>query len=99
MQKANIKIHNKSIQFSKRSTRNTFGVDSDEETPDPIPNSAVKLISGDGTVRATVWESSTMPVLWAELGKPSSAHFFCLFEISRNQSLIIKVSLECAVFV
>lgn len=72
MQKANIKIHNKSVQFSKRSSdvkirsRNTFGVDSDEATPDPFPNSAVKLISGDGTVPATVWESSTMPILWVD---------------------------------
>lgn len=78
MQKANIEIHNQIYSIFKALKRNVFGVDSDEETPDPIPNSAVKLISGNGTVPATVWESSTMPVLWAELGKPSSAHFFCL---------------------
>ena len=37
------------------------GVYSDKVTPDPIPNSEVKLVSGDGTARATVCESSTMP--------------------------------------
>lgn len=31
-----------------------------------------------------------MPVLWAELGKPDSAHFFCF---------ILKLNLECSVFV
>lgn len=48
-----MKTHNKKL--------NTFGVDSEKETPDPIPNSAVKLLSGDDTVPARVWESSTMP--------------------------------------
>lgn len=37
------------------------GVYSGEDTPDPIPNSEVKLTSGDGTARETVWKSSTMP--------------------------------------
>jgi hypothetical protein len=30
-------------------------------TPDPIPNSAVKPSSADGTARETVWESRTPP--------------------------------------
>ena len=29
--------------------------------PDPIPNSEVKLLGADGTARATVWESRTLP--------------------------------------
>ena len=34
-----------------------FGcVDSDVETPDPIPNSAVKHVSGDGTALLSVGE-------------------------------------------
>ena len=37
------------------------GVYSEEVTPDPIPNSEVKLLSGNGTARVTVCESSTMP--------------------------------------
>ena len=40
------------------------GVDSDGDTPDPIPNSAVKPVSGDGIAGATLWESSTMPALF-----------------------------------
>ena len=36
---------------------------SDKVTPVPIPNTAVKLISVDGTARATVWESRSPPSL------------------------------------
>ena len=35
-------------------------VDGERATPDSIPNSEVKSLSGDGTARATVWESSSM---------------------------------------
>ena len=31
------------------------------ETPDPIPNSAVKSSSADGTAEATLWESRSSP--------------------------------------
>lgn len=40
------------------------GVNSEGVTPDPIPNSEVKPLSGDGTARETVWKSSTMPALF-----------------------------------
>jgi hypothetical protein len=40
------------------------GVYSDEVTPDPFPNSEDKLVSGDGTARETVCESSTMPAFF-----------------------------------
>ena len=33
-------------------------------TPVPIPNTAVKPSSADGTVRATWWESRTLPGLF-----------------------------------
>ena len=33
----------------------------EEAIPDPIPNSEVKLLGADGTARATVWESRTLP--------------------------------------
>lgn len=33
------------------------GGDSEEVTPVPIPNTAVKLLRADGTAWATVWES------------------------------------------
>ncbi len=32
-----------------------------EATPDPIPNSEVKLSRADGTAREAVWESRTPP--------------------------------------
>ena len=37
------------------------GGDVDEATPDPIPNSEVKLLGADGTAREAVWESRTLP--------------------------------------
>ena len=33
------------------------GGDIEEVTPDPIPNSEVKLLGADGTAREAVWES------------------------------------------
>lgn len=44
-----------------------WGVHGAGETPDPIPNSEVKPCIGDGTVRETVWESSTMPHFYVGL--------------------------------
>ena len=43
-----------------------FGGDSEEVTPVPIPNTAVKLFSADGTARETVWESRTLPGFFFE---------------------------------
>ena len=37
------------------------GGDIEEVTPDPIPNSEVKLFGADGTAREAVWESRTLP--------------------------------------
>ena len=37
------------------------GGDVEEATPDPIPNSEVKLLGADGTAREAVWESRTSP--------------------------------------
>ena len=37
------------------------GGDLEEATPDPIPNSEVKLFGADGTAREAVWESRTLP--------------------------------------
>ena len=37
------------------------GGDIEKATPDPIPNSEVKLLGADGTARATWWESRTPP--------------------------------------
>ena len=40
---------------------NVSGDDFEEATPDPIPNSEVKLFGADGTAREAVWESRTSP--------------------------------------
>ena len=37
------------------------GVTNAEGPPVPIPNTEVKLRSGEDTIRATVWENSSMP--------------------------------------
>ena len=42
--------------------RNDFsGGDRRGETPVPIPNTEVKPSTGDGTIRAVLWESSKLP--------------------------------------
>lgn len=38
-----------------------LGDHSERVTPVPIPNTAVKPLSPDGTARASVWESRTLP--------------------------------------
>jgi hypothetical protein len=43
--------------------RQFLGDLSEEDPPVPIPNTAVKLLSPDGTARASVWESRTSPGL------------------------------------
>jgi hypothetical protein len=40
-----------------------FGGHGEGETPVPIPNTAVKPLSADGTARATGWESRSPPIL------------------------------------
>ena len=59
----------KGLQFRKRcgiitepsdeTANRIVGVDYNEGPPVPIPNTEVKLFSGDGTWWATAWESST----------------------------------------
>jgi hypothetical protein len=44
-------------------TPTVSGGDLEEATPDPIPNSEVKLFGADGTAREAVWESRTPPGL------------------------------------
>src|SRR6476469_174372 len=41
------------------------GGDLEEATPDPIPNSEVKLLGADGTAREALWESRTPPGLFS----------------------------------
>jgi hypothetical protein len=37
------------------------GSDIEKAIPDPIPNSEVKLLGANGTARAAVWESRSLP--------------------------------------
>ena len=46
-----------SSRCSGISTRFVSGGDIEEVTPDPIPNSEVKLLGANGTAREAVWES------------------------------------------
>ena len=57
------------IDFPKISAffKSLAGDNSEEATPDPIPNSEVKLFCVDGTAWVTVWESRELPA------------FFCFF--------------------
>jgi hypothetical protein len=41
--------------------KTSLGDLSGEGTPGPIPNPVVKLVSADGTWRATSWESRSLP--------------------------------------
>lgn len=72
----------RSVQNDKKARYSFFIVNSlkysgdysEGVTPDPIPNSAVKPFSADGTTRATVWESRSLPDLlwspsWRNLGR------------------------------
>ena len=50
---------------------------SGEVTPDPIPNSEVKLASANGTARVTLWESRTPPDLSWNPPTHVGGFFFC----------------------
>ena len=54
----------------------TSGDHSGGVTPDPIPNSAVKPSSADGTTRAIVWESRSLPELFENRPGPPGRFFF-----------------------
>ena len=55
---------------------NFLGDFSREVTPVPIPNTVVKLSSADGTARATVWESRSLPGLFEPAAKGSGLSCF-----------------------
>ena len=52
------------------------GGDIEEATPDPIPNSEVKLFGADGTAREAVWESRTLPGLFRRLKRVTALEPF-----------------------
>ena len=52
------------MPFLKAFFNNLAGDNSEEATPDPIPNSEVKLFSVDGTAWVTMWESRESPAFF-----------------------------------
>ena len=64
--------------FMSRNEIKFLGGHSSEVTPDPIPNSEVKLTSADGTAGETLWESRSPPRFRFETGK-------CLIALPRFQ--------------
>ena len=55
----------------------------EEATPDPIPNSEVKLLGADGTAREAVWESRTLPGFFcSRVKEPASRGLFFLSSAS-----------------
>ena len=63
--------------LGKAPSRKVSGGDFEEATPDPFPNSEVKLFGADGTAREAVWESRTLPGFFP--GKASSRYDSGLF--------------------
>ena len=56
------------LRRKEKYTETICGDNSEEETPVPIPNTEVKLLSADDTWWETAWESRTLPlivVLWS----------------------------------
>src|SRR5215207_11331380 len=49
------------------------------ETPVPIPNTAVKPLSADGTARASAWESRSSPGSILERPSSNRGPLFCCF--------------------
>ena len=52
---------------SRNLLNNLAGDNSEEATPEPIPNSEVKLFCVDGTAWVTKWESRTLPAFFCFL--------------------------------
>lgn len=66
------------------------GVFSDEDTPDPIPNSAVKLVSADGSL---LGKSRSAPGTMDWIAKaPLKAEFLFKFVKKKKESILIKGS-------
>ncbi len=60
------------------------GGDLEEATPDPIPNSEVKLLGANGTAREAVWESRTLPGFMSTGSAPRARAPFFFGSASRG---------------
>ena len=52
------------LRRKEKYTETICGDNSEEETPVPIPNTEVKLLSADDTWWETAWESKTLPLIY-----------------------------------
>ena len=55
------KVLTRLLQYGKVTDEVLVGVNGDEGTPVPIPNTVVKLIYGDNTWLDTAWKDNSMP--------------------------------------
>src|SRR5688572_8729193 len=65
------------------------GGDIEKATPDPIPNSEVKLLGADGTAYASMWESRTLPGLLDDADRPRRARARNLREEAAGSRLFV----------
>ena len=74
------------------------GGDFEEATPDPIPNSEVKLFGADGTAREAVWESRTLPGLFRTGSDAFASGPFRFCPLSwAPRRIAVSLAAECAV--
>ena len=73
--------------MGKAPSRKVSGGDFEEATPDPFPNSEVKLFGADGTARVAVWESRTLPGFIPEKPRSRDLGFFLPFCSDLGRSL------------
>src|ERR1022692_2342177 len=72
-----------------------LGDPSEEDPPVPIPNTAVKLLSPDGTARASVWESRTSPGL---IQRPSLRRGPFVFFLTLSPPILFARPFRHAIF-
>ena len=76
------------VPYSSNSDQPVSGGYCEEETPVPIPNTEVKLLSADGTAPATGWESRSPPGFISEPLRFGGAFFLVLPEFAWMADII-----------
>ena len=66
-------------------TETICGDNSEEETPVPIPNTEVKLLSADDTWWETAWESRTLPLIYLKTSLLFRLVFICIFQFNMRK--------------
>ena len=68
------------LRRKEKYTETICGDNSEEETPVPIPNTEVKLLSADDTWWETAWESRTLPLIYLKTSLLFKLVFICFLE-------------------